>query len=121
MLTKLIVIFPLMAFALSADEPPKLQELRATHQAAVAEATAGLQQTYIQALEKLMVGFIEAGMLRDALTVSDEIEKLSPGHRSILKYALTPDGALITEGFTIAGRIGTLRYSLIPEHLRRAQ
>lgn len=118
MLTKLILIFPLMALALFAAEPTKLQELRAAHQEAVAKATAPLQQTYIQELEQLMVGYIRDGKLRDALTVSDEIKKLSPGHRSILQYDLTPDGALITGGFTIAGRVGTLRYSLIPEHLR---
>jgi hypothetical protein len=120
MLRRLILIIPLIAFTVSAAEPEKLQELRSSYQAAVNQATVPLQQTYIQGLEKLMVGFIKDGRLRDALTVSDEIKKLSPGSRSILKYELTPDGHLITGGFTIAGRIGTLRYSLIPEHLRRA-
>ena len=120
MLRRLILIIPLIAFAVSAAEPEKLQELRSSYQAAVNQATVPLQQTYIQELEKLMVGFIKDGRLRDALTVSDEIKKLSPASKSILKYELTPDSHLITGGFTIAGRIGTLRYSLIPEHLRGA-
>jgi len=118
MLHKLLLTFFLTASALSAAEPQKLLDLRFGYEAAVTTATARLQKTYIQELERFMVEQIRAGMLRDALAVSDEIKRISPACKSILQYDLTADGAVIFGGYTISGRIGTLRYSLIPEHLR---
>jgi hypothetical protein len=68
----------LTAFA-SAAEPEKLLKLRSSYESAVTKATAPIQRTYLQELEKLKVEFTKAGKLEDALAIDTEIKKLTEG------------------------------------------
>lgn len=70
----LLSLVLLTAFA-NAAEPEKLLKLRSSYESAVTKATAPIQRTYLQELEKLKVEFTKAGKLEDALAIDTEIKR----------------------------------------------
>lgn len=77
MLSRLALI-ALIVPALSAAEPDKLLKLRSSYDAALSRATAPLQRTYLQELEKLKDEYTRAAKLQEALAVDEEIKRLVP-------------------------------------------
>jgi hypothetical protein len=69
-------ILPLGIFAQQSTEPTDLALLRASWTKARLQATAPIDQKYLQALEALKVKYTRAGKLEEALSVDAEMKAM---------------------------------------------